>query len=254
MGSLPVPRTAPALPHAGAPVRARLCGLLAALALAAGCAAAPPAAGINDPFEAKNREVHDLNRRIDGALGGGPDAERRPVPEPLARPVSNFAANTGLPAAALNNLLQGDLGGAVTNTARFLVNSTIGIAGLFDPAGAIGLVEDETDFGETLHVWGAPEGAYLEVVILGPTTERDLAGRVVDAIIDPFGRLAGPEASAVATAARLADSAIDSRRAGSMAGAAPANGADSYSEARRIYLETRRQDLGVAAATAVPTR
>ena len=112
----------------------------------AACSVAPPGTDIHDPYEASNREVHELNKRLDSALSS-PGADRRPVAPEIAIPVSNFAANAGLPSAVLNNLLQGNVGGAATNTFRFILNSTVGVAGLFDPAGAIGLPEEETDFG-----------------------------------------------------------------------------------------------------------
>jgi phospholipid-binding lipoprotein MlaA len=89
----------------------------------------------------------------------------------------------------VNNLLQGDLAGAATNTLRFALNSTVGFLGLADPADAIGLREVETDFGATLARWGVPEGAYLELPGFGPSTERDALGRVVDFVIDPLDRI-----------------------------------------------------------------
>lgn len=226
------------------PLRRPLPALLAGLLLVAACAVAPPGAEIHDPYEASNREAHRINKALDSAVST-PGATRRPVPEEIALPVSNFAANAGLPSAILNGLLQGDVGGAATNTFRFLVNSTVGVGGLLDPAGAIGLAEEETDFGETLHVWGVPEGAYLEVVGLGPTTERDLAGRVVDTALDPFGRLVPREVRAAALAARVGDGIIDRRQFGTTVDDVLYGSADSYAQTRLIYLQNRRFELGM---------
>ncbi len=218
---------------------------LAGLLVIAGCSVAPPGAEIHDPFEASNREAHRINKSLDSSLSA-PGAERRPVPAEIAVPVANFADNAGLPSAVLNGLLQGDIGGAATNTFRFLVNSTVGLGGLLDPAGAIGLAEEETDFGETLHVWGVPEGAYLEVVGLGPTTERDLAGRVVDTALDPFGRIVPREVRNAALAARIGDTLIDRRQFGGTVDEVLYDSADSYAQTRLIYLQNRRFELGMA--------
>jgi len=93
--------------------------------------------------------------------------------------------------AVVNNALQGDLDGVSINTMRFILNTLVGVGGIFDPAGTIGLDEVETDFGQTLAVWGVPEGAFLELPLVGPSTERDLAGDVVDIFIDPLGDCGG---------------------------------------------------------------
>ncbi len=210
----------------------------------AACSVAPPGTDIHDPYEASNREVHELNKRLDSALSS-PGADRRPVAPEIAIPVSNFAANAGLPSAVLNNLLQGNVGGAATNTFRFILNSTVGVAGLFDPAGAIGLPEEETDFGETLHVWGVAEGAYLELPVVGPSTERDAAGRIVDAVIDPLGSIVGQDLRTAATVARVGDRAIDRRQFGNAVDDILHNSADSYAQSRLIYLQNRRFELGM---------
>ena len=90
-----------------------------------------------------------------------------------------------------NGALQGNPKRVVQNGFRFLINSTIGVLGLFDPATPIGVPQDKTDFGETLHVWGAPEGQYVEAPFVGPSTSRDMVGLVVDVALNPV-RLALP--------------------------------------------------------------
>ena len=226
------------------PAALRMSLLVTALAGLTACSVAPAGVDVHDPYEASNREVHELNKRLDSALST-PGAERRPVAPEIAIPVSNFADNAGLPSAVLNNVLQGNVGGAATNTFRFILNSTIGIGGLFDPAGAIGLTEDETDFGETLHVWGVPEGAYLELPVIGPSTERDAAGRVIDAVIDPLGSIVSDEVRAAATVARIGDRVIDRRQFGDTVDDILYNSADSYAQSRLIYLQNRRFELGM---------
>ena len=117
------------------------------------------------------------------------------LPKPVAEGVSNVAENLGTPSDVLNNILQLRPKPAITNTVRFVINTTVGIGGIFDPATAMGIYADETDFGETLHVWGAREGAFLVVPFAGPTTERDLIGSVVDAITNPIGIAVDPPES-----------------------------------------------------------
>jgi phospholipid-binding lipoprotein MlaA len=152
----------------------------------------------------------------------------------------------GLPGTVVNNLLQGDIGGAATNTLRFIVNTTVGIAGLADPAGAIGLREVETDFGATLAVWGVPEGAYLELPGFGPSTERDAAGRVVDLVLDPLGRLdwVPHEMQEYSFPAQVAEEVVERGQLGDTFDDILYGSADSYAQARLIYLQNRRYELG----------
>ncbi len=95
----------------------------------------------------------------------------------------------------VNNLLQGRLENAAHNSVRLLFNSTIGLGGLFDIATDIGLEERSTDFGATLHVWGAEEGAYVVLPLLGPSTERDALGTIVDFFTNPLTYALNPPAA-----------------------------------------------------------
>ncbi len=222
--------------------------LAAALSVAtglAGCTTSPPGTGINDPYEKQNREVHRFNQAVDSAVFGGPGTPKEPFLPPLvAEGIGNFASNLGLPSATLNGALQARPKTVFRNGARFVVNTTLGIAGLFDPASRMGLAEIETDFGETLHVWGVREGAYVEAPLIGPTTERDLAGKLVDMVIDPLNGLPTPEryyatginvTSKVDKRLRYSDT-VDSILYGS---------ADSYAQARLLYLQNRHYKLGI---------
>lgn len=218
----------------------------ALLALAA-CTSAPVPVGITDPYEAQNRQVHDFNVAVDKALfmGSGNEDAATGVPVPVLRTVSNFGGNLGLPGKVVNSILQGRPEPAVKNAFRFLINSTLGVAGIFDPAGSsFSLPETYTDFGETLHVWGVGEGAYLELPILGPSTERDLAGKVVDIVIDPL-RIVLPEPETYyATGARLASKASDRLRFGDTVDSILHESADGYAQSRLLYLQNRRYQLG----------
>jgi len=167
--------------------RAALLSLGLLLVLGA-CAAQPPVArGINDPNETRNRAIHAANKRTDERIlrpisqGYG-----KALPEPVRRSVGNFAGNLNLPKYVVNDMLQGSVDDALHNSVRFLINTTFGVAGLFDPAGQWGLPERSSDFGETLHVWGVAEGNYQELRVLGLSTERDTAGRAVDFFLNPL--------------------------------------------------------------------
>lgn len=214
--------------------------------LLAGCSVAPPGAEINDPYEPFNRQVHAFNKTVDQAVLRPLSRGTATVPGGFTQPVVNFSNNAGLPGTVVNNLLQADIGGAATNTLRFIVNTTVGVLGLADPAGAIGLREVETDFGATLAVWGVPEGAYLELPGFGPSTERDAAGRVVDFVLDPLDRLdwVPREMQEYSFPTKVAEQVIERGALGDTFDEILYESADSYAQARLIYLQNRRFELG----------
>lgn len=210
------------------------------------CTPAPDGVSVFDPYEATNRQIHNFNKQLDETVFSGGTGVG--VPEAVGIPVANFADNVALPGMVINGLLQADIGGAATNTMRFILNTTIGIGGLFDPAGGIGLLEEETDFGETLAVWGVPEGAYLELPVLGPSTERALAGRIVDAIIDPLDQVGTRPQVEYGTVAKLAGRIVKRSQYSDTIDSVLRESADSYSQQRLIYLQNRRFELGTTSA------
>lgn len=218
--------------------------VLCALAVTAGCTPAPPGGGVNDPFEETNRAVHAFNKGLDRAVLRQAGAAGTAIPEEITTPIANFADNVGLPGMVANGLLQGDIGGSATNTMRFLLNTTIGIGGLFDPAGAIGLAEESTDFGETLFVWGVPEGAYIELPVLGPSTERAAAGRIIDMVFDPLQHVGTPVQLEYGTIARIANLGLKRGTYMETVDSFLYDSADSYAQARLAYLQNRRFELG----------
>lgn len=230
----------------------RMAGSLGLVALVLmSCGPAPVATGINDPDEAKNREIHAFNLAVDRTLLRPTATTYSSIlPEPLEEGISNFATNLDAPGDVLNNLMQARPGRAAENTLRFAVNSTIGIAGIFDPATAMGIPGKPTDFGETLHVWGVGEGQYAEVPFVGPTTGRDFTGILVDVALNPV-RLALPNPEAYyATGAKVASRLSDRARYGDMVDSVLYESADSYAQARLLYLQNRRFQLGGGAADA----
>jgi phospholipid-binding lipoprotein MlaA len=220
--------------------------LVAALGVSA-CAHQPASSVINDPDEAANRAAHRFNVKLDRALFGDRETHGLvpTLPRPVAEGAGNFASNLGLPSVVVNDVLQLKLGPALQNTLRFAVNSSLGIGGIFDPAGAIGIDADHTDFGETLHVWGVPEGTYLEVPVLGPSTQRDFAGTLVDYVLDPVNNLVGRTENAYITAGRLTAKVGDRQRFADTYESILYDSADSYAQARLLYLQNRHFELGI---------
>lgn len=172
----------------------RLLGVALVVA-AAGCAHSPtydPA----DPLERINRGVYAFNDTADKYV-------LRPVakgyvavtPGFVRKGVTNFFHNLGYPLTIVNQFLQGKPVEGLSDTGRFLVNTTLGIGGLFDPASALGLAPHEEDFGQTFGVWGIGQGWYLMVPFLGPSTNRDFTGRLVGGPLNPL--FYGDDAEAV---------------------------------------------------------
>lgn len=223
-------------------------GLGVLLALA-GCGPAPVAQGIRDPLERQNRAMHEINKAIDRkALRPVARAYGDSVPGFGRTAVSNVGSNVGLPASIVNGLLQADLASAATNTLRFVINTTIGIGGIFDPATAMGAPGKDTDFGETLHRWGVGEGNYVELPLIGPSTERDLVGRIVDVFLNPV-QFVLPTVEANWAAGFQIASGVGSRaRFSNTIDSVLYESADSYAQTRLLFLQNRRFELGQDAA------
>lgn len=153
---------------------------LAAVAFAVtGCATVPADSGSDprDPIESVNRQIFEFNDVVDRAfLKPVAQVYRAVLPEPVRDCVSSAFSNLREPSNAINNLLQGKPMEALSDTCRFVVNSTIGLLGCFDPATQMGLEKHTEDFGQTLGRWGAGPGPYLVVPIFGPSTVRDAIG------------------------------------------------------------------------------
>lgn len=223
----------------------RAAGLAAILALPlAACAPAPIPQGVDDPFESGNRRVHAFNKGVDRALLRPAASGYGAVPAPVREGARNVAGNLQLPRFVVNDIAQGEGEDAVHNLFRFILNSTLGVAGLFDPAASFGLPARETGFGETLHVWGVGEGPYLELPLLGPSTARDAAGGFLDVLLNPLPLALEEDAAVAARAAALA-ARLDARlRSGAVIDEVLDGSADSYATLRSLYLQNRRFELG----------
>ena len=200
--------------------------------------------GINDPFEKENRSMFELDKYVDRTIIR-PIAEGASfIPKPVKQGVANFADNLDVPTSVVNDVLQAKLGKAVHNTLRFAVNTTVGIGGLFDPASKIGLPGIPTDFGETLHVWGVGEGAYLVLPVLGPSTRRDALGKVVDYMMDPLNLIIPKKQAYIGTLAKVAAKIGDRGRYSATIDSILYDSADGYAQSRLLFLEHRRYNLG----------
>jgi len=162
--------------------------------LVSGCASGDTGANeVWDPIETPNRFVFALNRTVDLiAIRPAAVIYRDWVPAPAQKGVRNLLDNLGEPVTAINEVFQGDPSRAATTMARFLVNSTLGLAGLFDVATMLGMERTKEDAGVTIGMWAGkgvePEngGFYLMLPLAGPSNARDATGLMIDYAIDPF--------------------------------------------------------------------
>ena len=149
--------------------------------------------GYPDPMESSNRKIFAFNRQIDKwVLDPVTRGYRYAVPQPVRVALSRVFINLGSTSTLVNDLLQLEWVDASVTTARFLVNTTVGIGGLFDVAAGIGLDGHESDFGQTLALAAVPSGPYIVLPLLGPGTIRDGLGTVIDGFFQPTYYIIGP--------------------------------------------------------------
>jgi phospholipid-binding lipoprotein MlaA len=162
---------------------AAVCGALSA------CVTLPPNSprSPQDPWESWNRGVYKFNDKLDRAIAK-PVAKAyvRVVPHPIRTGVSNFLYNLHTPTVIVNDALQGKFKAAGNDIGRFVLNTTVGLAGIFDPASSAGLDRNHEDFGLTLGHWGVHPGPFVELPLLGPSDCRDAPARIVDTYSNPW--------------------------------------------------------------------
>ncbi|HTY49295.1 MAG TPA: VacJ family lipoprotein [Steroidobacteraceae bacterium] len=159
---------------------------LATLVLLAGCAAPPAHKDPRDPLERINRPLFKFDDAVarDVAVPFGHGYEHV-VPGFARAGIAHFFENLHTPAIMVNDVLQWKLEAGATDFGRFLMNTVVGLGGLFDPATAAGLAKNDNDFGRTLGTWGLPPGPYLVLPFLGPSDLRDGFGMVPDSYLNP---------------------------------------------------------------------
>jgi phospholipid-binding lipoprotein MlaA len=215
---------------------------LAVLMLAlAGCAttAAPQRArepSKGDPLERMNRATFNFNQKLDRAvLRPVVKVYRKVTPKVVRTGISNFYANAKYPVVIVNDVLQGKFVPAFSDTGRFVMNTTIGIAGLLDPATAVGLDVNDEDFGQTLGKWGMHPGPYIVVPALGPFTLRDGFGALADTYAQPTHYLS----SSNTRYGLLAGELLDRRSRLTETDAILDRTGDPYAFVRSAYLQRR---------------
>lgn len=226
--------------------KAKALGLVFSAALLAGCAQVPQDAGQNpeDPWETFNRNMWAFNEGVDAVVKPVTEGYRFIVPKPAREGVSNFFDNLLEPGNAVNNLLQGKAGGTLTSVFRFVLNSTIGIGGLFDVATWVGMERQPEDFGQTLGVWGVGDGPYLVLPFLGPSGARDIWRWPVQAALNPMTYVLWDEdwyweaayvaVDGIDTRSRLIDSGFDDMLVNTL---------DPYTAVRTAYRQLRRNQV-----------
>lgn len=159
------------------------------------CVTLPPNAprSPQDPFERWNRGVYKFNTVLDrGVTKPIAHGYVKVVPRPIRTGVSNFFANLEMTTVLINDTLQGKVKAAATDLGRFLLNSTLGLAGLLDPATQIGMAHNNEDFGQTLGHWGVHAGPFIELPLFGPSDMRDAPSKVVDVYTNPWEYVRNP--------------------------------------------------------------
>ena len=192
---------------------------------------------VNDPLEDLNRKTYEFNEKLDSTILK-PTAELySKFPPKVKQGVTNFFNNLEEIDTSVNQLLQGKPKKSLNDLTRFVINSTIGIAGLFDVASKMGLERHEEDFGQTLAVWGVPEGPYIMLPFLGPSTLRDTASRPVSSFLsvtfhmtDTDVNIALKSVDALETRERLLD--VESLMSG-----------DKYSFVRDAYMQSMEYEI-----------
>jgi phospholipid-binding lipoprotein MlaA len=193
-----------------------------------------------DPWENWNRKVHRFNNAVDRTIATPlARAYMAVVPRPVRLGVGNFFNNLGQPVSALNALLQGRPGQAGQSLGRFLLNATVGIGGLFDPATAVNIPNRSEDFGQTLGVWGWRNSRYVELPLFGPRTLRDTFGLVGDAPLSPTRQIEDDPTRYFLQGLQLVDLrsqlfALDAMRQGA---------ADEYALVRDAWMQRRNYQI-----------
>ncbi len=235
------------------PLIASLLAVLLAGALA-GCATRPPASDTeamqeyeqtNDPLEPMNRAFYRVNQGFDAVvLKPAAEGYRYAVPGPVRNGVHHVLANLGTPVVLSNDMLQGKPRRAGDTLMRFVINSTIGVAGIFDVAENLGYPQHDTDFGVTLALWGVPSGPFLFLPVLGPTDPRDASGFGVDIAMDPFTWVGQGAAVTALGWTRYGMSAIDARsRVLDEVASIKKTALDPYATFRSLYRQHRTSEI-----------
>ena len=210
-----------------------------------------PAFASGECFEKTSRAIFNFNMGFDKAILKPIAKGYNKLPEPIRKGTGNFTSNIATLLSIPNHVLQGNLKEAGNATGSFLINSTIGILGLGNPAGAMGLTSQKEDVGQTLGSYGVNSGCYFVLPILGPTTVRDSIGMVADSFVDPFSIVTWRERELLGVSGNKIDylsikgaTAVDFR-GDNMKNfdSLEKNSIDLYSSMKSIYLQDRTKKI-----------
>ena len=195
-------------------------------------------AEVNDPLEGVNRTFFNINEKVDEVALKPIALTYSKTPDPIKNGITNFFRNLKEIDNTLNQVLQGKPKYAANDFSRFLINSTLGLGGILDPASSMGLERHDEDFGQTLAVWGVNEGPYVVLPFFGPSTMRDTPSIPVDQwLLDPMTHVE------LSTSQRMAVIAVDkvSLRAELLAIEETVEeiSTDKYAFIREAYLDRR---------------
>jgi phospholipid-binding lipoprotein MlaA len=218
-------------------------GLLAIAALSGGCASSNTP---GDPFEGFNRAMFGFNETVDNAvLRPVASGYRAVVPEPARDCVGNVFSNINDIFVGVNSLLQGNVGDAVSDACRVVINTTVGLLGCIDVASKVGLEKHDRDFGQTFGKWGVASGPYLVLPFLGPSSFRDGVGTLIYASLDPVWADHVPTRN-VAYSLRAVNRRSELLNATNVLEEAAL---DKYSFVRDAYVQRRRGMVGADAGS-----
>jgi len=252
-------------PNAG--FRPRFLVLALASFVMVGCATAPnpndPEAvteyqEINDPGEPAMRAVFAFNQALDkSVVKPVANVYRNVTPEKMRTGVHNVLNNLRSPVIFFNDVLQGEFERAIATLLRLLINTTVGVFGISDTAGDMGIEYHHEDFGQTLAVWNMPEGPYLMLPIFGPSNPRDAIGRVVDFFIDPLNIWPNNFGEEWTISTRTAVDAVESRALHyDTINDLEKSSLDFYAAVRSLYRQHRNDEINngkVDPSTSVPS-
>jgi len=202
-------------------------------------------------FEGTSRAIFKFNMGFDNAILEPIAKGYNKLPEPIKNGTSNFTSNIATLLSIPNHVVQGNFKNAGDATASFLINSTIGIIGLANPAEKMGLKAQKEDVGQTLGSYGVGPGCYFVLPILGPTTARDSVGMIADSFVDPFAHvtwrekeLFGASGSQIDYIAIKSTTAVDFRADNEVNfDSLEKNSIDLYSSFKSLYLQNRENKI-----------
>jgi len=210
--------------------------ILLSLAIS-GCATTSGQPDPRDPYEGFNRAMFKVNETLDKAIKPAAQAYEKATPLPIRTGIKSFFANAGDLMIAVNNGLQGKGGSALSDLSRLLINSTLGIFGLFDVASEMGIEKHNEDFGQTLAVWGVGDGPYVFLPIFGPRTLRDTFALPVDYTTRPLPYLLSADEEMAAMVLGTLDTRVSLFPAEKVMQQAAT---DKYSYLKNAYLQRRK--------------